>query len=508
MHPDRSEFAPQRPWFSRGARRGGVVLCTVTAVALFGLAGVSPAYAEEPLAPEATSAPEATEPAAEPTPEPVPEPAPEPAPEPVPEPAPEPVPEPVPETPAPETPAPETPAPETPAPETPAPETPAPETPAPGTPAPATPAPGSPAPQAPSGPATPTPAGPATFTADGSFRQATTLRSPVDTARVAALAAAQSKVDQAITALRAAETALADGRAVREAAEATAERLQAAADEAKLDADASRRVYLAAAQGDSASISSMDAVFGAGKDLLAGLSGVARVAQVAGDAEKFLEIADAKSAAAEAAQARADEALAAVDAVPIEALEAEVASAERAVAEARAALAALQAERSQESALASRSVSLIELLPSDAGQLSDQGWAHPVSGRLTDGFGPRPNRPVAGVNPFHRGTDLAASCDTPIYAATGGVVVEAGPYGTYGNWVLIDHGAGVSTGYAHLAGGGTFVSAGQSVVAGQLIGAVGSTGASTGCHLHFEVRLGGTAVDAVPFMAARGIHLG
>lgn len=330
----------------------------------------------------------------------------------------------------------------------------------------------------------------------------------MDPQRTAALAAAQLEVDHAVAALREAESALADGRAMREAALATAERQQAVADEAALDAEGSRRVYLAATQGDGATISSMDAVFGAGKDLLAGLGGVARVAQIAGDAEKFLAIANEKAEAAEVAQARADEAFAAVDAVPVEALEDDVARAERALADARQELEDLRSQPSERSILASSGSSLILSLPADSGQLSDQGWAHPVTGRITDGFGPRPNPPVAGVNAFHRGTDLAASCGTPVFAATGGVVVEAQPYGTYGNWILIDHGSGVSTGYAHLESGGTFVSAGQTVTAGQLIGAVGSTGASTGCHLHFEVRLGGTAIDAVPFMAARGVILG
>lgn len=112
------------------------------------------------------------------------------------------------------------------------------------------------------------------------------------------------------------------------------------------------------------------------------------------------------------------------------------------------------------------------------------------------------------MNEFHRGTDVAASCGSPIFAATGGIVVEARASGSYGNWILLEHGSGVQTGYAHLSDGGILVSPGESVAAGQLIGAVGSTGASTGCHLHFEVRLDGTAVDAVPFMAARGIQLG
>ena len=117
-------------------------------------------------------------------------------------------------------------------------------------------------------------------------------------------------------------------------------------------------------------------------------------------------------------------------------------------------------------------------------------------------------KPVAGVNDFHRGTDLAASCGSPVFAATGGTVVQAGRNGSLGNWILVDHGDGVTTGYGHLVDGGILVSTGDRVEAGALIGAVGSTGASTGCHLHFEVRLGGIAIDAVPFMAARGIQLG
>ena len=164
---------------------------------------------------------------------------------------------------------------------------------------------------------------------------------------------------------------------------------------------------------------------------------------------------------AEAAQERADAAWAAVDEVPVEALEDEVASAEQALEDARQDLADAQADVSTQSRLASSSVSLIATLPADAGQLSDQGWALPVAGRITDGFGPRPVKPLAGVNDFHRGTDLAATCETPVFAATDGVVVEAAPNGSLGNWILIDHGSGVETGYAHLAAGGTFVAAGR-----------------------------------------------
>ncbi|MGH3706380.1 MAG: M23 family metallopeptidase, partial [Agromyces sp.] len=266
--------------------------------------------------------------------------------------------------------------------------------------------------------------------------------------------------------------------------------------------DAAGAAAFAASRGGDSSLTSMAAAFGSGKDLLAGLGGVARVDQITGDAEKLQKIAEKRAAEADVAEERAAEAWANVDAVPVEEAQAAVAEAERAVASARSDLSGLRTR------VAATSVSFIDSLPRDAGQLSEQGWAPPVSGNQTDGFGPRPNKPLAGVNEFHRGTDVAASCGSPVFAATGGIVVEARTNGSYGNWILLEHGSGVSTGYAHLSDGGILVNPGDAVTAGQLIGAVGSTGASTGCHLHFEVRLDGTAVDAVPFMAARGIGLG
>ncbi|HMM83531.1 MAG TPA: peptidoglycan DD-metalloendopeptidase family protein [Terrimesophilobacter sp.] len=139
-------------------------------------------------------------------------------------------------------------------------------------------------------------------------------------------------------------------------------------------------------------------------------------------------------------------------------------------------------------------------------EISSQGWARPAFGRITDGFGPRV-APIPGVLPFHHGVDIGASCNSTIYAVQSGTVIYAGWYGTYGNFVLIDHGNGISTGYAHIVSGGINVRYGQQVVVGQGIARVGSTGASTGCHLHFEVREWGSAVNPVPFMAARGINL-
>jgi murein DD-endopeptidase MepM/ murein hydrolase activator NlpD len=84
--------------------------------------------------------------------------------------------------------------------------------------------------------------------------------------------------------------------------------------------------------------------------------------------------------------------------------------------------------------------------------------------------------------------------------------VEAGWSGSYGNWVRIRHANGVETGYAHAEQ--LLVQVGRQVKAGTPIALAGSTGASSGCHLHFEVRLRGTAIDAVPFMRSRSARLG
>ena len=144
---------------------------------------------------------------------------------------------------------------------------------------------------------------------------------------------------------------------------------------------------------------------------------------------------------------------------------------------------------------------------SNVGYISETGWTAPVSGRITDPFGMRLH-PFTGGWRLHGGTDLAAGCGTPIFAAAGGTVVYAGPYGTYGNWVLIDHGNGIETGYAHIMNGGILVGVGQWVGPGMNIALVGTTGSSTGCHLHFEVRTGGVQIDAQVFMAQQGITIG
>lgn len=139
-------------------------------------------------------------------------------------------------------------------------------------------------------------------------------------------------------------------------------------------------------------------------------------------------------------------------------------------------------------------------------EISSQGWARPASGHVTSGYGARVP-PVAGVNPIHRGTDIGAGCNSPIYAAHTGTVSYAGYFGTYGNFILIQHDGGISTGYAHIVGGGIMVGVGQTVGVGQQIARVGATGAATGCHLHFEVRVNNSPIDPVPFMRDRGINI-
>jgi murein DD-endopeptidase MepM/ murein hydrolase activator NlpD len=119
----------------------------------------------------------------------------------------------------------------------------------------------------------------------------------------------------------------------------------------------------------------------------------------------------------------------------------------------------------------------------------------PVTGTITSPFGWRSN-PFGGSPEFHQGLDIAAPSGTTVTAAAGGTVIMAQWYGGYGNYILIDHGGGYSTGYGHLSA--IYVSNGQSVQRGQAIGAVGSTGQSTGPHLHFEVRIAGKPVDPAP----------
>lgn len=112
--------------------------------------------------------------------------------------------------------------------------------------------------------------------------------------------------------------------------------------------------------------------------------------------------------------------------------------------------------------------------------------ARPVDAPVTSAFGPRWGR-------MHGGVDLGAPHGAPVQAADGGRVKSSGPAGAYGNLVVIEHPDGTETRYAHLSG--LAVRPGDMVARGQTVGQVGSTGRSTGPHLHFELRVGGQAVD-------------
>lgn len=124
----------------------------------------------------------------------------------------------------------------------------------------------------------------------------------------------------------------------------------------------------------------------------------------------------------------------------------------------------------------------------------------PVSNfNYTSGFGGRYD-PFNGGAAFHAGVDMAGATGEPIVAAAPGTVIRAGWFGGYGNCIEIDHGHGLSTRYGHLSQIG--VRAGDRIVAGNQIGRMGSTGHSTGSHLHFEVRVDGRAVDPMPYIRA------
>jgi murein DD-endopeptidase MepM/ murein hydrolase activator NlpD len=197
-------------------------------------------------------------------------------------------------------------------------------------------------------------------------------------------------------------------------------------------------------------------------------------------------------AAVEAAKSAEEERLAELSAES-DALEqrlARIAEEERAAAAVAAEEAAAEQRRRQAAGEAAPGAP-----PSGGGTLS-----MPVNGRLTSPFGYRIH-PILGYRKLHNGQDFGAPCGTPVYAAADGTVVSSGWAGGYGNQVVLSHGtvAGVSlaTTYNHLS---SFAGASGSVARGQIIGYVGTTGMSTGCHLHFETREAGTPVDPVKWL--------
>jgi murein DD-endopeptidase MepM/ murein hydrolase activator NlpD len=116
----------------------------------------------------------------------------------------------------------------------------------------------------------------------------------------------------------------------------------------------------------------------------------------------------------------------------------------------------------------------------------------------TSSYGMR-EHPVLGGMKAHKGIDLAAPVGTPVYATADGTVERADWFSSYGLYVAIEHGSDLETRYAHMSR--LAVAAGEHVHKGEIIGYVGTTGRSTGPHLHYEVRVGGEAVNPIPYMA-------
>ena len=156
--------------------------------------------------------------------------------------------------------------------------------------------------------------------------------------------------------------------------------------------------------------------------------------------------------------------------------------------EAQSAVLAAQIQAAQAAATASASPARA---PSSGSGVSAAGLIWPVSGSLTSSYGWRWGR-------MHEGLDIAVPAGTPVVAAAAGTVIQAGWFGGYGNIVVIDHGNGLATAYAHNST--VAVGVGQAVGQGQVVAYAGSTGNSSGPHVHFEVRVNGAAVDPLGYL--------
>lgn len=218
-----------------------------------------------------------------------------------------------------------------------------------------------------------------------------------------------------------------------------------------------------------------------------------RYRTLAGESDQLAAVLRARAAAQAAARAAAARASAA------QAAAAQAAAAQAAAARAAAAQAAAHASAGQVAPAPALTPTPVPVTPVSppVTQPSGSGFVMPAQGSFSSGFGPRVD-PLTGAKGFHPGQDIAASEGTPIVAATPGEVIYAGWEQGYGNFTCIDRGDGLATCYGHQSA--ILVSVGQTVQAGQLIGRVGSTGWSTGPHLHFEVRLNGTPVDPMPYL--------
>jgi murein DD-endopeptidase MepM/ murein hydrolase activator NlpD len=190
-----------------------------------------------------------------------------------------------------------------------------------------------------------------------------------------------------------------------------------------------------------------------------------------------------------------------------------VASAEAGRAEVAAALAELQVRLETQATLRAelqrriatweadlikeRQLEALGVTGTDPSAASVRGFVMPTTGAVGSGFGMRLH-PIYRITRPHNGLDIGGRMGDPVFASKAGTVLEAGVRGGFGNVIIVEHSGGVTTVYAHLSKIG--VSRGDRIETGEAIGAVGSTGLSTGPHLHFEVREKGTPADPLAYL--------
>jgi len=338
----------------------------------------------------------------------------------------------------------------------------------------------------------------------------------------AQVAALQASVDKAQAEAQAKGDVYAKAQDAFDAQEYTFEKLQAQADTAMKQADAAKKTagqmlaQVSKTGGTGDITASLLGNAGGADTLLSRLSYMGQITdrsqQVYAKALRLQKGAQALTDQADAAKAilaklkdTAQTAFAAAQAAAV-AADAALSAAQTTFADLSAKLDALTKQAAQTLA-AYTAFQVAKWGAGAAGVVSASGWANPVNGWLSSPYGMR-------FDPFykrwqlHNGEDIAAACGKPIYAAHAGTVTYAGWNGGLGNYVQLDNGGGVSTGYGHQINGGILVHIGQHVGPGQRIGTVGTTGASMGCHTHFIVRVNGATTDPLPFMRDRGVTLG
>ncbi len=361
-------------------------------------------------------------------------------------------------------------------------------------------------------------------------RQMSELEAKIDNSKAASrrvgkeLGDAQAKLDEALAVVMAAQAKVDAKQAEIETAEARIELLtsQLEAIESRL---AKTRARLAKTEGDlqqQAMIMYMDAATSSGSVMLAVSEGsdltvgLAYLDRLAGSSEDLIDSFEILKRDEERQQAEIEIGRLEVEA-ELEQLEVQRADLEEELEAVEEIRHEAEDELAQAQALLNRIRSDIssyedhlDALEDDAARLQRElaasqssggskpgvlGW--PVNGPVSSPYGYRIH-PIFGTRKLHTGIDISAGSGTPIRAAESGTVLIAGGYGGYGNAVVIDHGGGLATLYAHQSS--LAVSAGQTVARGDVVGYVGCTGFCTGPHLHFETRENGVPVDPMKYL--------